>query len=78
MHGLEIEMAKDDDLDFIAKRIIERKNDYYRVALSFCGKRDDALDAVSEMTLVAIEKIGSLRNRDAFTGWSTQILVNIS
>jgi len=69
-------LIRNDDFEFINKSIMERRNDYYRIALSFCGNRDDALDCVSEMTVIVIERFGSLKNKDAFVSWSKQILIN--
>ena len=70
-------MTRDEIADIVAKRVFERKNDYYRIALSFCDNRDDSLDAVSEMTLVVLQKYETLKDPEAFTSWSTHILINI-
>jgi len=70
-------MTREDDVYRIAYRIIEMKDIYYRIALSFCGNEDGAMEAVSEMTLKVIEHAGKLKNADAFPAWSTQILINI-
>jgi len=50
---------------------------YYRLAYSMMGNEADALDAISQMTLLVVEKIGTLRSADAFSPWSKKILVNV-
>jgi RNA polymerase sigma-70 factor (ECF subfamily) len=67
---------RNDAFDEALDSIMSRKYDYYRIAHSFCGNRDDSLDAVSEMTAIVIEKFGKLKDRNAFTAWSTSILIN--
>jgi RNA polymerase sigma-70 factor (ECF subfamily) len=70
-------MLSVDDADFIERILIDRRIDYYRIACAFCGEGDDSLDAISEMTVIVFEKFHSLRDRDAFSSWSTKILVNV-
>ncbi|MEA4891456.1 MAG: sigma-70 family RNA polymerase sigma factor [Peptococcaceae bacterium] len=53
------------------------KNVYYRLALSFMGNEAEALDAISQMTLLIVEKIHTLRSAEAFLPWSKKILVNV-
>lgn len=53
------------------------KNMYYRLALSFTGNEADALDAISQMTLLIVEKLHTLRSAEAFLPWSKKILVNV-
>lgn len=50
---------------------------YYRLAYSLMGNESDALDAISQMTLLVVEKIGTLRSAEAFSPWSKKILVNV-
>jgi RNA polymerase sigma-70 factor (ECF subfamily) len=68
---------RDETADFIAQTIVDRRGDYYRIAYSLCGNRDDSMDAVSDMTVIAIEKYDTLKNKDAFMSWSIRILVNL-
>jgi RNA polymerase sigma factor (sigma-70 family) len=70
-------MLPEADADFIEQILVARRNDYYRIACAFCGDCDDAMDAVSDMTVTIFEKFDSLKDRDAFIGWSTTILVNV-
>ena len=53
------------------------KNVYYQLALSFMGNEAEALDAISQMTLLIVEKIHTLRSAEAFLPWSKKILVNV-
>lgn len=55
----------------------QQKNMYYRLALSFTGNEADALEAISQMTLLIVEKIGSLRSPESFLPWSKRILINV-
>jgi len=57
--------------------ICEHRNDYYRLAYSFMGQEADAMDAVSQMTVVVLEKYHTLREETSFPAWSKKILVNI-
>jgi len=77
MHGLEKNLRRDDVVDIVVKNIVEKKDAYFRIALSLCGNKDDSMDAVSEMILIAIHKYETLLNKDAFMSWSSKILINI-
>ncbi len=57
--------------------ICEHRKEYYHLAYSFMGNEADAMDAVSQMTLVVMEKYYMLRSDDSFFAWSKKILVNI-
>jgi RNA polymerase sigma-70 factor (ECF subfamily) len=66
----------DDQLALIAI-LIEKKQMYYRLAYSLTGNEADALDAIAQMTLQVVEKIHTLKEREAFVAWSRRILVNV-
>jgi len=55
----------------------KNRNMYYRLAYSLTGNEADALEAISQMTLLVVEKIDSLRSADAFLAWSKKILINV-
>lgn len=57
--------------------ILEKKQMYYRLAYSLVSNEEDALDAISQMTLQVVEKIHTLRSNEAFVAWSRRILINI-
>jgi RNA polymerase sigma-70 factor (ECF subfamily) len=69
-------MTNGGSAEYVAGLIVSRRSDYYRIALSLCGNRDDAMDAVSDMTLIAIEQYHALRDPTAFVAWTSTILVN--
>jgi RNA polymerase sigma-70 factor (ECF subfamily) len=69
-------MTQEEITNIVSLKIISRKNDFYRIALSFCKNNEDAMDAISEMTIVACEKYNKLKNKEAFDGWCSTILIN--
>lgn len=71
--SIAIESGRQDYLEYICLH----RNEYYRLAYSFMGNEADSLDAVSQMTIVVIEKQHTLRKAEAFPSWSKKILVNI-
>lgn len=52
----------------------EEKTLYYK-ALSYVGKKDDALDAIQETSCNAFLSIGQLRNPEYFSTWLFRILI---
>ena len=61
----------------LLETLFTRKRAYYHLAYSMLGNEEDALDAVSQMTLRVVENIASLRDQDAFFAWSRRILINV-
>jgi RNA polymerase sigma-70 factor (ECF subfamily) len=57
--------------------LLEKKQMYYRLAYSMLSNEEDALEAVSQMAVQVVEKIHTLRTREAFLAWSRRILINI-
>lgn len=57
--------------------ICENRHTYYRLAYSFMGNEADSMDAVSQLTLIVLEKGHSLRQPDSFPAWSKKVLANI-
>ena len=64
------------EIEKAMERVLENKNLYYRIAYSFTGNQADSLDAISEMTLSVLEKLGQLRDPEQFLPWSKKILMN--
>ena len=58
-------------------QLLEKKQTYYRLAYSLLSNEADALDAISQMTLQIVEKMHTLREKEAFPAWSRRILINI-
>lgn len=67
---------RDDQLALIGL-LSEKKQMYYRLAYSLLSNEADALDAISQMTLLVVEKIHTLRANEAFLAWSRRILINV-
>ncbi len=70
-------MALNDEQLALVGLLLEKKQMYYRLAYSLTGNEADALDAISQTTLQVIEKIHTLRSKEAFVSWSKQILINV-
>lgn len=56
--------------------IRENRESFYRLAYSYLKNRDDALDAVHDAIVTAIEKSATLRSAGAMRTWFYRILVN--
>ena len=62
--------------DSVAAYIIENQNRFYRLAYSYVGDREAALDVVQNAILKGLEKCDTLRNQDAVKTWFYRIVVN--
>ncbi len=69
---------KQDLYDKIVNYIVENQNKFYRLAFSYLGNQEDALDAVQESILKALEHYGDIRNENAVKTWFYRIIVNES
>lgn len=72
-----VKSAQLGDKEALLTLIMNEKNRYYRLAYSYLGNGEDAMDALEDMIAVIYEKIGQLKKYDAFYTWSKSILVNI-
>lgn len=72
-----VKKAKTGDKEALLSLIMTRKLDYYRLAFTYTGNQDEAMDALEDMTVVLFEQIKKLKNPDSFYSWSQTILVNI-
>ena len=61
----------------LISRLTEKKQMYYRLAFSLVSNEEDALDAISQMTVRIVENIHALRSPEAFDAWSKRILINV-
>ncbi len=57
--------------------VIANRNQYYRLAYSFMGNEADSMDAVSQLSVVIMEKSAGIREEAAFPAWSKRVLINI-
>lgn len=69
--------AKAGDKDALLALIMARKLDYYRLAYTYTGNQDEAMDALEDMTVVLFDQIKRLKKPESFYSWSQTILVNI-
>jgi RNA polymerase sigma factor (sigma-70 family) len=72
-----LKRARSGDKDALVALIMAERDEYYRLAYTYTGNRDDALDCLQDMTVKVFDNIRKLRNTDAFYSWSKTILVNI-
>lgn len=56
--------------------IKENENKFYRIAYSYTGQRDAALDVVQEAIIKALENIDKLRHQEFIKTWFYRILIN--
>ena len=69
---------KQDLYEKIVAYIVEHQAQFYRLAYSYLGNRDDAMDAVQNAVCQALEHYGAIRNEGAVKTWFYRILVNES
>lgn len=56
--------------------ILDHQERFYRLAYSYTGNQEDALDAVQNAVCKALEGYGSIRNPNAIHTWFYRILTN--
>ncbi|WIV12688.1 sigma-70 family RNA polymerase sigma factor [Proteiniborus sp. MB09-C3] len=71
-----VKRAKQGDKDALVQLIMDKKQDYYKLAFIYMKNKDDSLDAMSDMIVIVHEKIHQLKKPEAFYSWSKTILVN--
>lgn len=71
-----VRQAKKGNMDALLQLIMADQDAYYRLAYSYMGNEHEAMDAMEDMIVTLYEKIGQLRNGEAFYSWSKTILVN--
>ncbi len=68
--------AKKGDREALIRLVMERRDEYYRLAYTYAGNREDSLDAMQDMIVILFEHIKKLKEPQAFYSWSKTILVN--
>ncbi|SHF05667.1 RNA polymerase sigma factor [Alkalibacter saccharofermentans] len=68
--------AKNEDKQALLELIMQKQDEYYKLAYVYLKNRHDALDAIQDMTLILYNKIGKLKKDESFYSWSKTILVN--
>ncbi len=60
----------------LTQYIIENQNRFYRIAYSYTGHQEDALDIVQNAVCKALQSYGTIKNEDAIRTWFYRILIN--
>lgn len=60
----------------LTRYIVENQDRFYRVAYSYTGNKEDALDAVQNAVCKALEAYEGIKNADAVRTWFYRILTN--
>jgi len=71
-----VKKAKKGDREALVQLIMERKEDYYKLAYVYMKNPEDTLDALEDMIVILYENIHRLRKEEAFCSWSKTILAN--
>lgn len=71
-----VKKAKQGDQEALIKLIMDKKQEYYKLAYVYMKNEEDALDAMEDMIVILYENIQKLKKDDAFYSWSKTILVN--
>lgn len=72
----QVKKAKGGDKEALIYLILDKKDEYYKLAYVFMENREDAMDAVQDMIIILYDHIKKLRNSEAFYSWSKTILAN--
>ncbi len=73
-----VEKARAGDKEALIRVIMDHQEEYYRLAYVYTRNREDALDAMADMTVIIYENIKKLKTPASFAAWSKTILVNCS
>lgn len=65
-----VEKAKNGDKDALVRLIMNKKQDYYKLAYVYTGNREDALDGMEDMIVVLYNSINKLKKTRLFTAVS--------
>lgn len=71
-----VKRAKAGDKDALVQIIMDKKEEYYKLAYTYTQNREDALDALEDTIVILYKKIKTLKKEEAFYSWSKTILVN--
>lgn len=71
-----VRKAKKGNKEALLQLIMNQRDDYFRLALTYMGNANDAMDAMDEMIVSLYENIHQLKKESAFYSWSKTILVN--
>ncbi|WP_432362325.1 sigma-70 family RNA polymerase sigma factor [Sporosarcina sp. UB5] len=71
-----VKKAKKGNKEALLQLIMDQRDDYYRLALTYMGNENDAMDAMDEMIVRLYENVHQLKKEAVFYSWSKTILVN--
>ncbi|MCY6369433.1 sigma-70 family RNA polymerase sigma factor [Clostridium ganghwense] len=71
-----VEKAKQGDGEALIQLIMDKNQEYYKLAYVYMKNEEDALDVMEDMIVILYENIHKLKKDDAFYSWSKTILVN--
>lgn len=71
-----VRQARKGDKEALIQLVMDQKNEYYRLAYTYTGNREDSLDALQDMIVILFDNIRKLKDDSAFYSWSKTILVN--
>ncbi|MCM3781582.1 RNA polymerase sigma factor [Neobacillus mesonae] len=71
-----VKQAKKGSKEALLRLIMDNQDEYYRLAYTYMGNEQDAMDALADMIVILYEKIEQLQKSEAFHSWSKTILVN--
>jgi len=71
-----VKKARAGDKEALLVLIMQQKQDYYRLAYTYMGNDEDAMDAIEDMIVIIYENIDRIKKPEAFYSWSKTILVN--
>lgn len=71
-----VRKAKKGNKEALLKLIMDKKDEYYRLAYTYMGNKEDSLDALQDMIVILFKNIKNLKKNSVFYSWSKTILVN--
>jgi RNA polymerase sigma factor (sigma-70 family) len=71
-----IKRAKKGDKDALIELVMNKRDEYYKLAYVYMKNKEDSLDALQDMIVILYENIHKLRKAESFYSWSKTILVN--
>lgn len=71
-----VKKAKKGDKEALLQLIMDKKQDFYKLAFVYMKNNEDSMDAMEDMIVILYENIHRLKNDEAFYSWSKTILVN--
>lgn len=71
-----VDSARKGNKEDLIKLVMDKKDEYYRLAYVYMENKEDAMDAMQDMIVILYENISKLQKADSFYSWSKKILVN--